>query len=316
MGTSTPDSPLIIATRGSRLALWQSEWVASRLRLVHPDLSVEIKTIRTTGDKLAQASLSKIAGKGVFTKELEDSLLDGSAHIAVHSLKDLPTILPGGLHVGAIPQREDPLDALVVRKGATMTSMSALIRSARIGTSSTRRGAQLRHIRPDLEIVELRGNVETRLRKLDEGSMDAIVLACAGLTRLGLADRITERIHPELMLPAPGQGALAIESRVDDEWVRRLLEPLIDHRASVEVFAERRVLAGLGGGCATPIAIFARAEPSDTSIRIDGLVSSVDGSRVVRDVVEGKSADWQAEADRLIDKLHALGAAELLEHEA
>ena len=316
MGTSIPDSRLIIATRGSRLALWQSEWVASRLRHVHPDLTVEIKTIRTTGDKLAQASLSKIAGKGVFTKELEEALLDGSAHIAVHSLKDLPTILPDGLHVGAIPQREDPLDALVVRKGAATTSMSGLIRNARIGTSSTRRSAQLRNIRPDLEIVELRGNVETRLRKLDEGSMDAIVLACAGLTRLGLADRITERIHPELMLPAPGQGALAIESRVDDEWVRRLLEPLIDHRASVEVSAERRVLAGLGGGCATPIAIFARAEPSGTSIRIDGLVSSVDGSRVVRDCVEGKSADWQSEADRLIDKLHALGAAELLEHQA
>ena len=306
---------LIIATRGSRLALWQSEWVADRLKRVHPGLNVQIRPIRTTGDKLAQSSLSKIAGKGVFTKELEDALLDHSADIAVHSLKDLPTILPEGLHLGAVPVREDPLDALIVRNDLPSKTISELPHSARVGTSSTRRAAQLRYHRPDFEIIELRGNVETRLRKLDEGGMDAIILACAGLARLGLGDRITERVSPDIILPAAGQGALAIEARADDDRVRQLLETMVDQKAAVEVSSERRVLAGLGGGCATPIAVFARVEGSPDTIRIDGLVSDLAGTKVVRDSIAAPLDTWKDAADRLVDRLRALGAMDLLEHQ-
>jgi len=309
-------SQLIIASRGSRLALWQSEWVANRLRQIHPALGVEIRTIKTTGDKLAQASLTKIPGKGVFTKELEEALVAKSADIAVHSLKDLPTVLPEELYLAAVPSREDPLDALVVGKDGSAKSIFELHNGARVGTSSTRRSAQLRYHRPDFEVVELRGNVETRLRKVDEGIMDAIILACAGLIRLGLGDRITERISPDMMLPAAGQGALAIESRADDDRVRRLLEPMVDENASLEVSAERRVLAGLGGGCATPIAVFARAESSRRVLRIDGLVSDTAGTRVVRDSVVGASDNWQGAADQLVERLRGLGALDLLEHES
>ena len=308
--------PLIVASRGSRLALWQSEWVAERLKESHPGLIVEIRTIKTTGDKLAQSSLSRIAGKGVFTRELEEALLDETADLAVHSLKDLPTVLPEGLHLGAVPVREDPRDALVVRNDLSAGSILELPERARVGTSSTRRAAQLRYHRPDFEILELRGNVETRLRKLDEGSMDAIILACAGLKRLGLETRITERISPEVLLPAAGQGALAIESRSDDDRVKALLAPVIDHQALLEVSAERRVLSGLGGGCATPIAVFARSESSSNMITIDALVSDIAGRNVVRDSITGPSDNWQAEANQLVERMHALGAMDLLEHRA
>ena len=307
---------LVIGSRGSRLAMWQAEWVASKLQAAHPGLKTEIRIIKTTGDKLAQASLTQIAGKGVFTKELEDALLEGSADIAVHSLKDLPTRLPDGLHIGSVPQREDPFDALVVSSSLkpTIRSIDRLPQHARVGTSSIRRSAQIRAKRPDLEIVELRGNVETRLRKLDEGNYDALILACAGLVRLGFADRITERIASSVMLPAPGQGALAIESREGDSSVNALLHSIEDGDARCAVDAERAVLAALGGGCATPVATHARIEGE--MISIEALVASPSGDTILRDSISGPSIRSIELAEQLAATLLGRGARELLEHSA
>ncbi len=296
--------------------MWQSEWVARRLEAAHPGLTTEIRIIKTTGDKLAQASLAQIAGKGVFTKELEDSLLEGSTDIAVHSLKDLPTRLPDGLHVGAVPEREDPFDALVVSASLnpSIRSIDQLPKRARVGTSSIRRSAQLQATRSDVEIIELRGNVETRLRKLDEGNYDALILACAGLLRLGFGDRITERIGSSIMLPAPGQGALAIESRDGDTSVSALLNSIedVDTRRSVD--AERAVLAALGGGCATPVATHASIKGE--IISIEALVASRAGDRILRDSISGPSTRSIELAEQLAATLLERGAGELLEQSA
>jgi hydroxymethylbilane synthase len=307
---------LVIGSRGSRLAMWQSEWVARRLEAAHPGLTVEIRIIKTTGDKLAQASLAQIAGKGVFTKELEDALLEGTTDLAVHSLKDLPTRLPDGLHVGAVPEREDPFDALVVASNwnTSVRSIDQLPKGARVGTSSIRRSAQLRSTRPDVEIIELRGNVETRLRKLDEGNYDALILACAGLIRLGFTDRIMERIDSSIMLPAPGQGALAIESRVGDTSVSALLNSIEDPDTRLAVDAERAVLSALGGGCATPIATHANIDGE--RISIEALVASRSGDRVLRDSISGPSTRSIELAEDLAATLLERGAGELLEQTA
>src|SRR5262249_52545607 len=208
---------LIIGSRGSKLALWQTNWVKRQLEQFYPGIGIEIEIIKTTGDKLTEASLVKIGGKGVFTKEIEEALLDCKVDLAVHSLKDLPTTLPDGLHMAAITQREDVRDALIVRESLRdkVKTIKDLPHGARVGTSSLRRAAQLKHQRPDLKTIELRGNVETRLRKVDEGDYDAIILASAGLIRLGFGDRITAKLEPEEMLPAVGQGALGIEARLD-----------------------------------------------------------------------------------------------------
>lgn len=304
---------LIIGSRGSMLALWQSNWIKAKLEESHPGLNVSIEIIKTTGDKLTEASLVKIGGKGVFTKEIEEALLDRRVDLAVHSLKDLPTTLPDGLWIAAITAREDVRDALIVSGslGGEVRSISDLPAGARVGTSSLRRAAQIRHRRPDLRILELRGNVETRLRKLDEGRYEAIILASAGLIRLGYADRITARIEPGEMLTAVGQGALGIESRSDDDETNRYLEVLNHRPTRIAAEAERAVLRCLGGGCAVPIAAHATTD-GQSRIEIEALVSDIEGKRVIRQSISGAPSDAEQLGDRLAQSLIEAGARELL----
>src|SRR5262245_44718641 len=241
---------LIIGSRGSKLAMWQSNWVKDQLEDAHSGLVINIEIIKTTGDKLTEASLAQIGGKGVFTKEIEEALLEHRVDLAVHSLKDLPTTLPAGLHIAAVTEREDVRDALIVHPALweSVKSVAELPEGARVGTSSLRRASQLRHARPDLRVIELRGNVETRLRKLDEGDYDAIILASAGLNRLGFNYRITAHISTSEMLTAVGQGALGIETRVDDHRANLLLEVLNHPQTRYATEAERAVLRSLWGG--------------------------------------------------------------------
>ncbi|HEX6650105.1 MAG TPA: hydroxymethylbilane synthase [Pyrinomonadaceae bacterium] len=270
---------LVIGSRGSKLALWQAEQARECLLALHPQIDIKIEIIKTTGDVKSEP-LSVIGGKGVFTKELEDALLDGHIDIAVHSLKDLPTILPEGLAISAICEREDPRDALVLRSGLS-GSLLDLHDGAVVGTSSQRRLAQLKALRPDVLVKDLRGNVDTRIRKLDEGQYDAVILASAGLLRLGLENRISARIAPSEMLPAVGQGAIAIETRSDDSFAVGTTARL-DHRETrLACLAERAFLRGLGGGCQLPIA--AHATIDRDVLTLDGLVARPDGSEIWRD---------------------------------
>jgi hydroxymethylbilane synthase len=278
--------PLVIGSRGSKLALWQAEQARQRLQLLDPEIEIVIQIIKTTGDVKSEP-LSVIGGKGVFTKELEDALLDGRIDIAVHSLKDLPTILPEGLGISAICEREDPRDALVMRSDLNFAeaSLLSLPEGAVVGTSSQRRLAQLKALRGDVAVNDLRGNVDTRIRKLDEGQYDAVILASAGLLRLGLEDRISARIPIDQMLPAVGQGAIAIETRGDNEFAVETTARL-DHRETrVACLAERAFLRGLGGGCQLPIA--AHAVLDQESLILDGLVAKPDGSEIWRDQLSG-----------------------------
>jgi hydroxymethylbilane synthase len=274
--------PLRIGTRGSALARWQAEYV--RAGLARHGADAELVIIRTSGDRDRQGSLREIGGKGVFTKELEDALLEERIDLAVHSMKDMPTALPPGLEIAAICEREDPRDALVSRGGL---KLDRLPRGARVGTSSLRRQAQLRHHRGDLVMVEMRGNVDTRLAKLSQGDYHAIVLAKAGLERLGRADQISELLPPAICLPAAGQGAVGIEMRTGDEFssaVRKL-----NHQESqVAVEAERAVLAGLESGCQVPIGVWARGEAG--GLKLDACVLSADGAEAVR---ESRAASWE-----------------------
>ena len=278
--------PLVIGSRGSKLALWQAEQARQRLQLLDPQIEILIQIIKTTGDVKSEP-LSVIGGKGVFTKELEDALLDGRIDIAVHSLKDLPTILPDGLAISAICEREDPRDALVMRADLNFAeaSLLSLPERAVIGTSSQRRLAQLKALRGDVTVNDLRGNVDTRIRKLDEGQYDAVILASAGLLRLGLEDRISARIPIDQMLPAVGQGAIAIETRSDNEFAVDTTSRL-DHRETrLACLAERAFLRGLGGGCQLPIA--AHAILDEGVLVLDGLVARPDGSEIWRDQLSG-----------------------------
>jgi hydroxymethylbilane synthase len=298
---------LVIGSRGSKLALWQAEQARDRLA----GFDVRIEVIKTTGD-VKSDPLSVIGGKGVFTKELEDALLDGRIDIAVHSLKDLPTILPEGLSITAICEREDPRDALVLAAGSEFdaTALGNLPRGAIVGTSSQRRLAQLRCWRDDLVIKDLRGNVDTRIRKLDEGQYDAVILASAGLVRLGLQDRISLRIPIEHMLPAVGQGAIAIETREDDEFVVEATRRL-DHRETrVACLAERAFLRGLGGGCQLPIAAHARFEGE--LLKLDGLIARPDGSKRLQDSLSGPADSAEELGSSLASTLLNRGAASLL----
>jgi hydroxymethylbilane synthase len=289
---------LVIGSRGSQLALWQARWVQGRLAAL--GLESRIQIIRTTGDRIQSAPLSSVGGKGLFTKEIEDALLAGEVDLAVHSLKDLPTQIPDGLEITAIPEREDPRDAMVGRRLADLPA------GAKVGTSSLRRSAQLRRLRPDLAVESVRGNVDTRLRKLDEGQYEAIVLASAGLTRLGWSDRIAEALAPEVMCPAVGQGALAIETRAG----ARDCLPLDHSETRAAVTAERAALAALGGGCQTPIG--AHATVSGGWLKILGIVLSTDGGRSVRDGAEGPADQAERVGRELGEKLLRMGAAELL----
>jgi len=293
---------LVIGSRGSQLALWQANWIAARLAERGHQTRIEI--IKTTGDKITDVPLAKVGTKGLFTKEIEEALLDGRIDLAVHSLKDLPTETPEGLAIAAIPEREDPRDAMV---GAMLGSLRA---GGKVGTSSLRRAAQLRVVRKDLKIESVRGNLDTRVRKLDEGQCEAIVLAAAGLTRLGWAHRIAEILSPEVMCPAVGQGALAVETRT--EGPAREICGALDHPATrVAVTAERAVLASLGGGCQVPIG--AHAQVSGEMLRLMGVVIAPDGARVVRKSDEGGPAGAEELGRRVGAALLADGAREILE---
>jgi hydroxymethylbilane synthase len=305
---------IIIGTRGSKLALWQAEWVKSALLRLHPGLEVELNKIKTTGDKILDVPLAKVGGKGLFVKEIEEALLNGGADLAVHSMKDVPTDFPEGLHLPVICKREDPRDAFITKKenNAWRTkSFKDLPHGATIGTSSLRRACQLLSLRPDLKIEQLRGNLDTRLRKLDEGQFDAIILAAAGVKRLGWADRITEIISTEISLPAIGQGAIGIECRSGDEVINGLIAPLNHPETSVCVRAERALLRKLEGGCQVPIAAHARL--AEAMIVMDGLVGSVSGDRIIRGHLQGSAANAESLGIILAEDILSRGAKEILD---
>jgi len=296
---------LRIATRGSALALAQARWVAARIEMQFAR-PTELVTIKTSGDRLQGISLAEVGGKGLFVKEIEEALLEGRADLAVHSAKDLPAALAGGLAIVAWPQREDPRDALVAReRGARLATLRPV---ARLGTGSVRRGAQLRARRPDLEIVPLRGNVPTRLQKLEAEGLDAVVLACAGLARLGLAERIDERISTELMLPAVAQGTLAVEARAGSA-LGHTLAALSDANAERSALAERAFLVRLQGDCNVPLAAFAEAIAGGL-LRVRGLLASTDGRTILRG--EARAADPVAAGEAVAQEILARGGEELL----
>jgi hydroxymethylbilane synthase len=300
--------PIRIGTRGSKLALWQAEWVKSRLENHHPRLAVELTVIKTKGDKILDVPLAKVGGKGLFVKEIEEALLERRIDLAVHSMKDMPAQIPAGLCIGAVPERETPTDALISRGGQALRDLP---RGARIGTSSLRRSSQLRRVRPDIDIVPLRGNLDTRLRKLDEGQMEAIVLATAGVRRLGLDDRITQLLDPEIMLPAVGQGALCVETRRDDPEIAPLVAPLEDRTTRQAVTAERAFLHRLEGGCQVPIA--GHATLDDNQLTLCGLVSDLTGETVFRETRVGPSAEAAAIGRQLAGILLDQGAKAVLD---
>lgn len=296
---------LIFATRPSALARWQTQWVINALRNIHPDLECEEKIITTQGDKVLDKPLPEIGGKGLFTQELESELLSGAVHCAVHSLKDLPVENPPGLTVGCIPARADVRDALISKNAYTIATLPT---GALVGTSSLRRAAQILSLRPDVQIQSLRGNVDTRLRKALEGQYDAIILAGAGLTRLGLEHNVTEWLSLDVMLPAPGQGALAVQCRSDDQTTLDLLAALEDNSTRKAVTAERAFLSGLGGGCSVPVAAFASV--NEQGITLMGLVISEDGKKAIHVTRTGIEAEQLG--NDLAQRALAQGANEIL----
>jgi hydroxymethylbilane synthase len=299
-----------VGTRGSRLALWQAEHVAACLRREHPGLVVERRVVSTAGDLVIDVALSRVGDKGLFTRELEEALGADRIDVAVHSLKDLPTEMPEGLALGAVMEREDPRDVLV---GPWSGGLDGLPEGARVGTSSLRRRAQALARRPDLRVVDLRGNVPTRLSKLERGDCDAAVLALAGLRRLGLEHAVGAVLQPDVMLPAAGQGALAVQCRRGDARVSALLDPLDHGPTRLAVAAERALLARLEGGCQVPVGCL--ATPASTRLRLRGLVADVDGSVVVTGVVEETVGDELAATglgERLAERLLGAGAREIL----
>ncbi|WP_428562184.1 MAG: hydroxymethylbilane synthase [Solidesulfovibrio sp. DCME] len=299
---------LVIATRGSKLALWQANYVAARLREAHPGLVVDLLPIKTKGDKILDVPLAKVGGKGLFVKEIEEALLDGRADVAVHSMKDVPAEQPEGLVVGIVPEREDPCDMLL---SVAHDSLAALPAGATVGTSSLRRKAQLTAVRPDLAIVDLRGNLDTRVGKLLDGQFDAIVVAAAGLNRLGLAAPKAERLAPPRFLPAAAQGALGIEYRVDDPQTASMLA-FFDHPESRDaVAAERAFLARLEGGCQVPIAAFAAIDGD--RLTLDGLVADPQTGETFRDAVTGRRDAATDLGQALAETVLAMGAKAVLD---
>lgn len=299
--------PLRIGTRGSVLALWQAEWVKSQLLALHQEVSVELVVIKTTGDKILDVPLAKVGGKGLFVKEIEEALLAGRADLAVHSVKDVPAELPEGLHLAVMPPREDPRDALISRNGV---ALAQLPQGARVGTSSLRRSAQLLHLRPDLRIENLRGNVDTRLRKLESEGFDAIVLAAAGVKRLELSHVVSEYLDPEQMLPAVGQGALGIETRIDDAFTNQMVASLAHQDTMITVSAERAFLNRLEGGCQVPIG--GHAVMDGEELVLTGMVADLKGARLVRKQMRGKGQQSELIGRRLAEEVLASGGAEIL----
>jgi hydroxymethylbilane synthase len=295
-----------LGTRASLLALSQANWVKSRLEETHAGMKVNLVHIKTTGDKL-EVPLFEMGGKGLFVKEIEDALLRGAVDLAVHSAKDLPAFIPEGLALMAFPEREDPRDVLISRDGRRWSGIPA---GGRVGTGSLRRKAQLVHLRPDLEIIPMRGNLDTRIKKLSTLKLDAIVLAAAGLRRLNWGDQISDYFEPEVLLPAIGQGVLAIEGRLGDDRINRLVAPLNHIPTEASLMAERAFLRGLEGGCQVPIAGFARLDSGRLSLT--GLVAGVEGHRVIRGRVEGPAAKSEELGKQLAEELLAQGAGNIL----
>lgn len=298
---------LIFATRPSALARWQTQWVIAALKKIHHNLECEEKVLTTQGDKILDKPLPEIGGKGLFTQELESELLNGDVHCAVHSLKDLPVENPVGLTIGCIPTRAEVRDALISRDGYTLATLPT---NASIGTSSRRRASQILSHRPDIKTESLRGNVDTRLQKALDGQYDAIILAGAGLTRLGLEQHVTEWLSLDVMLPAPGQGALAIQCRTDDSATLEILSLLEDESTRKAVTAERAFLQGLGGGCAVPVAAHAVISEQSSVISLTGLVISEDGKKAVK--VAGEGADALVLGRKLSQHAILQGADEIL----
>lgn len=303
----TEQRQLRIATRGSALALWQAEWVKSQLLAKHEGLAVELVVIKTTGDKILEVPLAQVGGKGLFVKEIEEALLDGRADLAVHSVKDMPAELPKGLHLSAMPPREDPRDVLISRDDARLDQLPL---GARVGTSSLRRTAQLLHLRPDLHIGTLRGNVDTRLRKLKSEGFDAIVLAAAGIKRMELSHVISEFLEPERMLPAVGQGALGIETRTDDVFANQMVTSIAHQQTMTTVKAERAFLKQLKGGCQVPIGAHATME--DKTLTVTGMVADLEGVRLIRKELRGDPRQPEVIGTRLADAVLESGGAEIL----
>ena len=298
---------LRIGTRGSALALWQAEWVRSQLTAAHPGLTVELVTIKTQGDKILDVPLAKVGGKGLFVKEIEEALLEGRVDLAVHSMKDMPAELLAGLHVAAMPLREDPRDVLVMREGSGFADLPP---GARVGTSSLRRAAQLLHLRADLKIETLRGNLDTRLRKLETQGFHAVVLAAAGIKRMGLSHLITQYLEPELMLPAVGQGALGIETRTEDPTTNELVAGLAHPPTMVAVRGERAFLRRLQGGCQVPIGGYATLEGE--RLALTGMVADLQGRRVIRRVLQGEARQADEIGESLAEMVLSAGGAEIL----
>jgi len=298
-----------IGTRGSKLALWQANWVKSALNAGHTSIAVELVPIKTRGDKILDVPLAKVGGKGLFVKEIEDALLNGRIDLAVHSMKDMPSEIPDGLCIGAIPEREIPQDVLISKKGLLLTG---LMPGARIGTSSLRRSAQLLHARPDLVILPLRGNLDTRLKKLETENLDAIILAAAGVKRLGLENRITEYLDENVMLPAVGQGALCIEIRQNDPEIEPIIAALNHQETWTAVMGERAFLNRLEGGCQVPIAAHGKIE-KDT-FTLCGLVAAVDGTTVIKETLSGPEDSSESIGVNLADRLLSMGAKTLMEN--
>ncbi|NWF76354.1 MAG: hydroxymethylbilane synthase [Nitrospirae bacterium] len=327
-----------IGTRGSKLAVWQAEWVKTKLKRFYPDLDIELIKIKTTGDKILDVPLAKVGGKGLFVKEIEESLLRNRVDIAVHSMKDVPTDFPDGLHLPVICKREDPRDALIISQRLKIKSIElkpqfpaslifSLPENARIGTSSLRRSCQLLHIRPDFRIEHLRGNLDTRLRKLDEGQYDAIILAAAGVVRLGLKQRISEVLPFEISLPAIGQGAIGIECRIEDEFINNVILPLNHQESSACIMAERAFLKKLEGGCQVPIAAFARIitplNDNYTAVKnervesrlivMDGFVGSITGDTIIRESINGVVENAEKLGIQLAENIILHGAKKILD---
>lgn len=303
-----PREKIVIGTRGSELALWQTDFVGETLKKHFPEIKLEIKIIKTTGDKLLDVALSKIGDKGLFTKQIETALLNKEIDLAVHSLKDLQTVQPEGLCIGAVSKRELPNDVLISKKYA---SIDELPKNAKVATGSLRRKSQLLNYRPDLEIFEIRGNLQTRFRKFDESDLDAMILAFAGVHRLKMDERISQIIPFEIMLPAVGQGALAIEIREEDSELKEILRVLSDEETLACIRAERAFLRSLEGGCQVPIG--ANAVIQDDEIKLEGLVGSLNGKTNLREKIVGAKTDAKKLGEKLAQILIDKGANEILE---
>jgi len=298
-----------IGTRGSKLALWQAEWVKGEIEKKNPLVHIDIVKIKTMGDKITDRPLAMVGGKGLFVKEIEQKLFNKEIDLAVHSMKDMPGELPHGLTIGAVPLRENPFDVLISRNNLSLADLPG---KAKIGTSSLRRASQIRHARPDLTTASIRGNLDTRLKKLAAGKFDAIVLAAAGITRLGMKDKITQYLDETIMLPAVGQGALCIESRDNDKETRSLLAQLNHTETSITVAGERAFLKRLQGSCHIPVACFGKIE--ETHIILTGLVASENGEQIIKETLKRNINSAEQAGIDLADILLSKGGREILEN--